>query len=88
MDIDLEKEELLGYIISDRGDITLSFLNDIDGDERQDDGSGDPMEEEGDHDGSGDWMEEKGDHDGSSDRSEEGSLTFATSGKVYILCLC
>ena len=42
------------------------------------------MEEEGDHAGSGDWMEEKGDHDGSSDRTEEGSLTFATSGEVYI----
>ena len=70
MDRDLEKEELLGDIIRD-GDITLSFLNDTDGQEREDDGSGDPMEEEGDHDGSG-------------DRMEEGALTVAKSGEVYI----
>ena len=72
MDRDLEKEELLGDIIRDGGDITLSFLNDTDGQEREDDGSGDPMEEEGDHDGSG-------------DRMEEGALTVAKSGEVYIL---
>ena len=71
MDRDLEKEELLGDIIRDGGDITLSFLNDTDGQEREDDGSGDPMEEEGDHDGSG-------------DRTEEGALTVAKSGEVYI----
>ena len=71
MDIDLEKEQLLGDIIRDGGDITLSFLNDTDGQEREDDGSGDPMEEEGDHDGSG-------------DRTEEGALTVAKSGEVYI----
>ena len=71
MDRDLEKEELLGDIIRDGGDITLSFLNDTDGQEREDDGSGDPMEEEGGHDGSG-------------DRTEEGALTVAKSGEVYI----
>jgi len=70
MDRDLEKEELLGDIIRDGGDITLSFLNDTDGQEREDDGSSDPMEEEGDHDGSG-------------DRTEEGALTVAKSGEVY-----
>ena len=84
MDRDLEKEELLGDIIRDGGDITLSFLNESDGQEREDDGSGDPMEEEGDHDGSGDRMEEEGDHDGSGDRTEEGALTVAKSGEVYI----
>ena len=97
MDRDLEKEELLGDIIRDGGDITLLFLNDTDGLEREDDGSGDPMEEEGDHDGSGDRMEEEGDHDGSGDRTEEqgdhdgsgdrteeGALTVAKSGEVYI----
>ena len=68
---DLEKEELLGDIIRDGGDITLSFLNDTDGQKREDDGSGDPMEEEGDHDGSG-------------DRMEEGALTVAKSSEVYI----
>ena len=68
---DFKKEELLGDIIHDGGDITLSFLNDTDGQEREDDGSGDPMEEEGDHDGSG-------------DRTEEGALTVAKSGEVYI----
>ena len=72
MDRDLEQEELLGDIIRDGGDdMTLSFLNDTDGQEREDDGSGDPMEEEGDHDGSG-------------DRTEEGALTVAKSGEVYI----
>ena len=54
MDRDLEKEELLGDIIRDGRDITLSFLNDTDGEEREDDRSGDGMEKEGDHDGSGD----------------------------------
>ena len=70
---DLEKEELLGDIIHDGGDdITFSFLNDTDGEEREDDGSGDPI------------MEEEGDHDGSGDRTEEGALTVAKSGEVYI----
>ena len=84
MDRDLEKEELLGDIIRDGGD-PLSFLNDTDGLEGEDDGSGDTaMEEEGDHDGSGDRMVEEGDHDhGSSDRTEEGALTLAKSGEVY-----
>ena len=87
MDRDLEKEELLGDIIRDGGDITLSFLNDTDGGEREDDGSGDRMEEEGDHDGSGDRMEEGGDHEGS---AGVGALTVAKSGEVYIylLSLC
>ena len=58
MDRDLEKEELLGDIIRNEGDITLSFHNDIDGQE--------------------------GDHDGSGDRTEEGALTVAKSGEVYI----
>src|SRR5215216_2524800 len=63
MDRDLEKEELLGDIIRDGGD-PLSLLNDTNGKEGEDDGSGDPtMEEEGDHDGSGDRMAEEGDHD-------------------------
>ena len=85
MDRDLEKEELLGDIIRDGGDDDiLSFLNDTDGDRREDDGSGVPMEEEGDHDGSGDRTEEEGDHDGSGDRTEEGALTVAKSGEVYI----
>ena len=44
MDRDLEKEELLGDIIRDGGDITLSFLNDANGKEGEDDGSGDPMD--------------------------------------------
>ena len=79
--IDLEKEELLGDIICDWGDIVLSFLNDTDGEERKDDGSG---EEEGDHDGSGDRMEEEGDHDGSGDWMEKGALTVSKSGEVYI----
>jgi hypothetical protein len=85
MDRDLEREELLGDIIRDRGDITLSFLNDTDGEEGDHDGSGDPiMKEEGDHDGSGDPMEEEGDHDGSGDPTEKGALTVAKSGEVYI----
>ena len=63
----------------------MSFLNDTDGREGEDDGSGDPMEEEGDHDGSGDRMAEEGDYDGSCDRTEEGALTVAKSGEVYIL---
>jgi hypothetical protein len=83
---DLEQEELLGDIIRDGRDV-LSFLNDTDGLEGEDDGSGDrTMEEEGhDHDGSGDRMpEEEGDHDdGSGDRTEEGAV--AKSGEVYIL---
>ena len=87
MDRDLEKEELLGDIIRDGGDITLSFLDDTDGEEGDHDGSGDQtMEEEGDHDGSGDRMAEEGDRDhGSGDRMEEGALTVAKSGEVYIL---
>ena len=39
MDRDLEKEELLGDIIRDGGDITLSFLDDTDGQEGEDVGS-------------------------------------------------
>ena len=84
MDRDLGKEELLGDIIRNEGDITLSFLNDTDGEEGDHDGSGDRVEEEGDHDGSVDRMEEEGDHDGSGDRTEEGALTVAKSGEVYI----
>ena len=34
MDRDLEKEELLGDIIGDGGDITLSFIKDTIGEER------------------------------------------------------
>ena len=82
---DLEQEQLLGDIIHDGRDI-LSYLNDTDGLEGEDDGSGDQtMEEEGhDHDGSGDRMPEEGDHDdGSGDRTEEGAV--AKSGEVYIL---
>ena len=83
---DLEQEELLGDITRDECEV-LSFLNDIDGLEGEDEGSGDrTMEEEGrDHDGSGDRMpEEEGDHDdGSGDRTEEGAV--AKSGEVYIL---
>jgi hypothetical protein len=71
MDRDLEKEELLGDIICGGGDITLSFLNDTDG-------------EEGDHYGSGDRVEEEGDHDGSGDPTEKGALTVSKSGEVYI----
>jgi hypothetical protein len=58
MDRDLEKEELLENIICDRDDhdVTLSFLNDNDGEEGDYDGSGDRMEEEEDHDGS--WRRE------------------------------
>ena len=70
MDRDLEKEELLGDIIRDGGDITLSFLNDT-------------YDEEGDHDGSGDRVEEEEDHDGSGDPTEKGALTVSKSGEVY-----
>ena len=77
---------MLGEIILAGGD-PLSFLNDTDGTEGEDHGSGDrTMEEEGhDHDGSGDRMpEEEGDHDdGSGDRMEEGAV--AKSGEVYRL---
>src|SRR3990170_4215977 len=82
---DIETEELLGDIIHDGGDIALSFLNDIDCEEREDDDSGYRMEEGGDHDGSGDRMEEGGDHDGSGDHDSSGALIVATSGMVYIL---
>jgi hypothetical protein len=44
------------------------------------DGSGDRMEEGGDHDGSGDRMEEGG-YDGS---AGVGALTVTKSGEVYI----
>ena len=81
MDRDLEKEELLGDIILAGGDITLSFLNETDGEEREDGGSG---EEEGDHDGSGDRIADEGDHDGSGDRMEKGAITASKSGEVYI----
>jgi hypothetical protein len=51
-DRDLEQEEMLGDIIHDGGDdITSQFLNDSDGEGREDDGSGDRME--GEDDGSG-----------------------------------
>ena len=83
-DRDLEKEELLGDIICDGGDIDLtclSFLNETDGEEREDGGSG---EEEGDHDGFGDRTADEGDHDGSSDRMEKGAITASKSGEVYI----
>ena len=65
----------------------MSFLNDTDGPEGEDDGSGDPtMEEEGDHDGSADQMAEEGDHDhGSADRKEEGALTVVKSDEVSLL---
>jgi hypothetical protein len=81
---DLEQEQLLGDIILAGAD-PLSFLNDTDGQEGEDDGSGNPtMEEEGDHDGSSDRMAEEGDHDdGSGDQTEEGAV--AKSGEVYIL---
>ena len=67
---DLEKEQLLGDIILAGGD-PLSYLNDTDCQEGEDDGSSDPT------------MEEEGDHDGSGDRTEEGAA--AKSGEVYIL---
>ena len=84
MDRDLEQEELLGDISLQGGD-PLSFLNDTDGQEGEDDDSDDPtMEEEGGHDGSGDRTAEEGDHDhGYGDRTEEGAV--AKSGEVYIL---
>ena len=82
----LQQEQLLGDIILGGGD-PFSFLNDTDGQEGEDDGSGDrTMEEEGhDHDGSGDRMAvEEGDRDDcSDDRTEEGAV--AKSGEVYIL---
>ena len=44
-DRDLEQEEMLGDIIRDGGDdITSQFLNESDGDGREDDDSGDRME--------------------------------------------
>ena len=80
-------EAVLGDIIAQGSDAVLSFLNDIDGLEGQDeeagydyDGSGDPMPvQEGDRDdGFGDPMPvQEGDRDdGSGDRTE--------SGQVYI----
>ena len=71
MDRDLKQEDLLGDIIRDGRD-PLSFLNDTNGQEGEDDKCCDPtMEEEGDHDSSGDRMAEEGGHDhGSGDRSE------------------
>ena len=85
MERDVVKEQLLGDIIFGGGD-PLSFINDTDGQEGEDHGSGDrTMEEEGDDDGSGDRMaEEERDHDdGSGDRTEEAAV--AKSGEVYIL---
>ena len=82
---DLEQEQLLWDIIRDRRHV-LSFLNDTDGQEGEDDGSGDrTMEVEGhDHDGSGDRMPVEVDRDdGSGDRTKEGVV--AKSGEVYIL---
>ena len=65
----------------------LSYLNDTNGLEGEDDGSDDrTMEEEGhEHDGSGDRrLEEEGDHDDDSgDRTEEGYV--AKYDDVYIL---
>ena len=84
VDRDLEKEELLGDINRDGGDTDLnclSFLNETDGEEREDGGSG---EEEGDHDCSGDRTRDEGDHDGSDDRMEKGAITASKSGEVYI----
>ena len=75
-------EAVLGDIIAARSDVVLSFLNDTDGLEGEDEESdyGDrTMEEEGhDYDGSGDRMlvEEGHRDDGSGDRTE--------SGQVYI----
>ena len=97
MERDLEQEQLLGDIVLGGGD-PLSFLNDTDGQEGEDDGSGDPtMEEEGDHDSSGNRMPEEADHDGfvdilaeegdhddgSGDRMEQGAA--AKFGEVYII---
>ena len=49
---DEEQEDMLGAIIRDGDDdITSQFLNDSDGEGREDDGSGDRME--GEDDGSG-----------------------------------
>ena len=71
MERDYKQAQLLGDLILAGGD-PLSFHNDTDGREGEDDGFGDPtMEEEGDHD------------DGSSHRTEEGAV--AKSGEVYIL---
>ena len=76
-------EAMLGDIIEHGSEAVLSFLNDTDGLEGEDEESdyGDrTMEEEGhDHDGSGDPMPvQEGDRDdGSGDRTE--------SGQVYIL---
>ena len=45
VDRDLEQEEMLGDIIRDGGDdITSQFLNDSDGEGREDEGSGDRTE--------------------------------------------
>ena len=51
----------------------MSYLNDTDYQEGEDDVSGDPT------------MEEEGDHDGSGDPTEKGALTVSKSGEVYIL---
>ena len=83
-DRDLEKEQLLGDTIREGGDIDLtclSFLNEANGEEREDGGSG---EEEGDHDCSGDRTGDEGDHDGSGDRMEKGAITASKSSEVYI----
>jgi hypothetical protein len=82
---DEEQEELLGDIIHDGRDV-LSFLNDTDGLEGEDEGSDDRtmQEERHDHAGSGDRMpaEEEDRDAGSGDRTEEGAV--AKSGEVYI----
>ena len=70
----------MGDIIFSGGDV-LSFLNDTDGQEGEDDGAGDrTMEEEGhDYDGSGGRMPvQEGDHD-------DGSRGRTEFGQVYIL---
>ena len=92
---DLEKEQLLGDIIFGGGDV-LSFLNNTDGQEGENDGSVDQtMEEDGhDHDGSGDQMEGEGHRDdGSDDRTEgegrrdDGFGDQTESGQVYMYIL-
>jgi hypothetical protein len=85
LDRDLEREALLGDIICGDTDV-LSLLNFVEEEiERDDDGSGHRMPEEGDHDdGSGDRLPEEGDHDdGSGDRTE--GTVAKSSGEVYIL---
>ena len=84
--LDEAKEALLRDIIAEGCDAVSLFLNDTDGLEGEDEGSGDrTMEEERhDHDGSGDRMPVEGDRDdGSGDQTEEGAVV--KSGEIYIL---